>query len=56
MEIALDAFHYLLEHGQIGEEFNSQKEELKAKTPIGIVIETICKCADEFDEAVQVQV
>jgi brefeldin A-inhibited guanine nucleotide-exchange protein len=60
MEISLDAFHYLLEHGQIGEEFSSKNaknvEVFKDKTPIGLTIETICKCADEFDETVQVQV
>lgn len=56
MEISLDAFHYLLEHGQVGEAFKTQTDQFKDKTPIGLVIETVCKCADEFDETVQVQV
>lgn len=54
MEISLDALHYLIEH-----DYLKGKEVVNPETNLTLmddILETVCKCEDEYDEVIQVQV
>jgi hypothetical protein len=54
IDIALDAIHYFIEH-----DFLKGKgivDEENGLTLMDDIIETVCKCEDEFDEVIQLQV
>eukprot|EP01038_Epipyxis_sp_PR26KG_P008429 gene8429-11403_t len=69
MDIALDALHFLIEHGYLrgkrklqstmasnSEEGDNEGKEEYSKTLMDSVVETVSKCSDEYDEVVQLQV
>lgn len=54
MDIALDALHYLIEH-----DYLKGKQVLNPETNFTLlddILETVCKCEDEYDEVIQLQV
>ena len=54
MDISLDALHYLIEHDYLkGKEV---LDEVSGMTLMDDVIETVCRCEDEYDEVIQLQV
>jgi Dimerisation and cyclophilin-binding domain of Mon2 len=54
MDIALDALNYLLEHDHIkGKEIINTETQ---STLMDDILETVCKCEDEYDDVIQVQV
>jgi hypothetical protein len=67
MEVALDAFHFLIEHGFLKgnqtiqdivpeQEWDSEEKPKQKRILIDALIETVSKCSDEFDDGVQLQV
>lgn len=57
MEVALEGFHFMIDHGFL----NSLKEDRSVSdteaTTLGTaMVEAICKCSEEYDETVQLQV
>jgi hypothetical protein len=54
VDIALDALHYLIEH-----DFLRGKQIIDAENQLTLmddIIETVCKCEDDYDEVIQLQV
>lgn len=57
MEVALEGFHFMIDHGFL----NSLREDRTVSdtdaTTLGTaMVEAICKCSEEYDETVQLQV
>jgi brefeldin A-inhibited guanine nucleotide-exchange protein len=57
MEVALEGFHFMIEHGFL----NALKDERavsdeEASILSTAIIEAVCKCSEEYDETVQLQV
>jgi len=54
IEIALEAWYFLIEHGLIKNDIFSLSSTKKSDTDLAI--DSICKCSDEFDENIQLLV
>ena len=54
MDIALDVLHYLIEHDYI--KGKGIVNEATQMTLMDDIIEAVCKCEDEYDEVIQLQV
>lgn len=54
MDIGMDALHYLIEHDYL--QGRSIINEDTQMTLMDDIIETVCKCEDEYDEVIQLQV
>ena len=59
MDIAIDAIHYMMEHGYFRGSWltdSIEDDKSKPKNRFGMLINTICSCAEETDDTVQLQV